>query len=298
VDLCGFHDAEYLTIDERIDRAFVDLDCTKTIPVATGYTKGTEGIMREFDRGYSEVTFCKIAVAGKADEAVIHKEYHLSSADPAIVGVENSRPVGNTNFNVADQLADIGMEAIHPKASKPLEIAGINIRIKNTFEPDHSGTLITRGYMGEESKVEIISGTDQVSAIEVHDPFMVGQVGFDMNLMKVIQRHGLSYILKATNANSITMVFWEKDVTETLLTELGGLYHKVTRKDVALVCALGTNIATPGSLSKATTALWDSKINVEAVSQSLMQVNMQFVINRKDYHKAIKALNQVLCVES
>ena len=55
--------------------------------------------MREFDRGYSEVTFSKIAVEVKADEAVIHKEYHLSSADPNIVGVEKSIPVGFTNFN-------------------------------------------------------------------------------------------------------------------------------------------------------------------------------------------------------
>lgn len=297
VDLCGFSDAEYLTIDERIQKAFMDIDCSGTIPVVTGYTKGTEGIMREFDRGYSEVTFCKIAVEVRAVEAVIHKEYHLSSADPAIVGVDKSMPVGFTNFNVADQLADIGMEAIHPKASKPLELAGINIRIKNTFEPDHPGTLITRDYMGEESKVEIISGTDQVLAIEVHDPFMVGQVGYDLNLMKVIERHQISYILKSTNANSITMVFWEKDVSEALLMELKGLYHVVTHREVALVCALGTNIARPGSLAKATTALWENGINVEAVSQSLMQVNMQFVIGREDYSDAIVALNQVLCVE-
>ena len=295
VDLCGFNDAEYLTIDERIHKAFSDVDCSRTIPVVTGYTKGTEGIMREFDRGYSEVTFSKIAVEVKAEEAVIHKEYHLSSADPVIVGVENSRPVGETNFNVADQLADIGMEAIHPKASKPLEVAGINIRIKNTFEPDHTGTLISKKFSGKESKVEIISGTDQVIAVEVHDPFMVGQVGYDMNLMKVIQRHNLSYILKATNANSITMVFWEKDVTGSLITELRGLYHEVTRKEAALVCALGTNIAQPGALAKAATALSDRKINVEAVSQSLMQVNMQFVIRRGDYKEAIIALNQALC---
>ncbi len=297
VDLCGFHDAEFLTIDERIGRAFLDMDFTRTIPVATGYTKGTEGIMREFDRGYSEVTFSKIAVEVKAAEAVIHKEYHLSSADPNIVGVEHSRPVGSTNFNVADQLADIGMEAIHPKASKPLEVAGINIRIKNTFEPHHPGTLISREYMGEESKVEIISGTDRVTAIEVHDPFMVGQVGFDMNMMKVIQRHGISYILKATNANSITMVIWDGDVSDALITELRGLYHKVTVKECALVCALGTNIARPGSLAKATRALWEGGINVEAVSQSLMQVNMQFVIRREDYSKAIIALNGALCLE-
>ena len=295
VDLCGFHDAEFLTIDERIHRAFSHLDCTLTVPVVTGYTKGTEGIMREFDRGYSEVTFSKIAVEVKALEAVIHKEYHLSSADPAIVGVGNSRPVGATNFNVADQLADIGMEAIHPKASKPLEVAGIHIRIKNTFEPDHPGTLISRNYIGEESKVEIISGTDRVVAIEVHDPFMVGQVGYDMNLMKVMLRYNISYILKATNANSITMVIWEKDIADGLLTELKGLYHKVTIKDAALVCAMGTNIAQPGSLAKATNALFHKGINVEAVSQSLMQVNMQFVIGREDYREAIIALNKALC---
>jgi len=254
--------------------------------------------MREFDRGYSEVTFSKIAVAVKADEAVIHKEYHLSSADPAIVGVENSLPVGATNFNVADQLADIGMEAIHPKASKPLEVAGINIRIKSTFEPEHPGTLISNDYVGEESRVEIISGSNSVMAIEVHDPFMVGQVGYDLNLMKVIQGHNISYILKATNANSITMVFWEKDVSEVMLTELKGLYHKVTHKEAAMVCAMGTNITYPGSLAKATTALFEAGVNVEAVSQSLMQVNMQFVIGRADYQNAIMALNQALCVES
>ncbi|MCK5134495.1 MAG: aspartate kinase [Bacteroidales bacterium] len=296
VDLCGFHDTAYLTIDERIHQAFSDLDCSLTIPVVTGYTKGTEGIMREFDRGYSEVTFSKIAVKVKAVEAVIHKQYHLSSADPAIVGIENSRPVGATNFNVADQLADIGMEAIHPKASKPLEVNGINIRIKNTFEPDHPGTIISRDFSGEESRVEIISGTDQVTAIEVHDPFMVGQVGYDMNLMKEMQRYNISYILKATNANSITMVIWETDLVDGLVTKLEGLYHKVTIKKAALVCALGTNIAQPGALAKASLALFGRNINVEAISQSLMQVNMQFVIRREDYGEAIIALNKALCL--
>ena len=295
VDLCGFNDATFITIDERIMKAFTDLDCSHTIPVVTGYTKGTEGIMREFDRGYSEVTFSKIAVEVGAEEAVIHKEYHLSTADPMIVGIENSKPVGFTNYIVADQLADIGMEAIHPKASKPLEMAGINIRIKNTFEPDHPGTVITRDYRGQESKVEIISGTDKVMAIEIHDPFMVGQVGFDLNLMKVIQRYNISYILKATNANCITMVIWEKDLSKELVTELEAMYHRVTVKPVALVCALGTNIARPGALAAATNALYGKGINIEAVSQSLMQVNMQFVIARDRYKDAIIAMNQALC---
>jgi aspartate kinase len=295
VDLCGFNDSEYLTIDERIHKAFKNLDYSKTIPVVTGYTKGTEGIMREFDRGYSEVTFSKIAVEVRADEAIIHKEYHLSSADPNIVGLDKSVPVGHTNFNVADQLADIGMEAIHPKASKPLEISGINIRIKSTFEPGHPGTLISKDYISKNTRVEIISGINAVVAIEIHDPLMVGEVGFDRGIMEIFQKYKVSYIMKSTNANSITQVILEEDLNNELIKELKNAYHEVTVKQVALVCALGTNIAKPGILAKATQALAKNKINIESISQSLKQVNMQFVIERKDYKKAIIALNDALC---
>jgi aspartate kinase len=296
VDLCGFNDSEYLTIDERIHNSFKNIDYSKTIPIVTGYTKGTEGIMREFDRGYSEVTFSKIAVELKADEAIIHKEFHLSSADPKIVGINKSIPVGLTNYNVADQLADIGMEAIHPKASKPLEKANINIRIKNTFEPDHPGTVISKSYIGEQSKVEIISGTDKVMAIEVHDPSMVGEVGFDLHIMEILRKYKVSYILKSTNANSITQVIWEKDLKAEMIQELKDNFQEITIKEVALICALGTNIAQPGIIAKATTALAKNKINIESLSQSLKQVNMQFVIQRDQYKQGIIALNDALCV--
>lgn len=297
VDLCGFNDSEFLTIDERIHKSFSKIDFTKTVVVATGYTKGTEGIMREFDRGYSEVTFSKIAVEVKADEAIIHKEYHLSSADPKLVGLDKSIPVGNTNFNVADQLADIGMEAIHPKAAKPLEIAGINIRIKNTFEPEHAGTLITKDYIGKESKVEIIAGSDQTIAIEIHDPMMVGTVGFDLGFMQILEDFKISYIIKATNANSITIVIWKDAFNDEFLTLIRNKYSEVTIKEAAVVCAIGTNIGQPGMLAKAALALADQGVNILAVSQSMKQVNMQFVVECQDYKKAIIALNDALCVK-
>ncbi len=296
VDLCGFYDSEPLTIDERIKKAFQHIDFSKTLCVATGYTKGTEGIMRAFDRGYSEVTFSKIAVEVKADEAIIHKEYHLSSADPNIVGEEKCVPVGHTSFIIADQLADIGMEAIHPKASKPLEMNGINIRIKNTFEPQHDGTLITRNYISPTSKVEIVSGTDKVIAIEIYDPMMVGEVGFDMKIMEIFYRHGISYILKSTNANCITMVVWDSPKVAALVAELNSHYEEVVNKPVAMVCCMGTNIALPGMMGRAANALHDRCINIEAFSQSLRQVNMQFVIHREQYKEAIIALNEALCL--
>lgn len=298
IDLCGFNDSVPLTIDERIQKAFKGIEFDKVLCVATGYTKGVEGIMRAFDRGYTEVTFSKIAVEVKAKEAIIHKEYHLSSADPNIVGVDKVVPVGRTNFIVADQLADVGMEAIHPKAAKPLELAGVDIRIKNTFEPEHPGTLITKEYISPEPKIEIVSGTNKVLAIEIHDPMMVGEVGFDLRIMTRFEKYGVSYILKSTNANSITMIVWDNYKSRELIGDLEQIFYQVIVERVAIVCAMGSNIAFPGFLYKAAKALYDRQINIESFGQSLRQVNMQFVIKREHYNDAVIALNEALCLRN
>jgi aspartate kinase len=296
MDLSGFDDDDPLSIDERIHVSFQGVDLQTQVVVVTGYTKGVEGIMREFDRGYSEVTFSKVAVELKADEAVIHKEFHLSSADPEIVGPQNTVLVGMTNYDVADQLADVGMEAIHPKAAKPMELAGIGIRLKNTFEPDHPGTLITKSFVGKQARIEVIAGSAKVTAVEIHDPSMVGTVGFDLGVMEIFRKHGVSYILKATNANSITHVVWDKSITSAFIEELANRYEVVTATPSAIVCVIGTNIAFPGVLARAAQALAESKINVNAVSQSLRQTSMQFVIDRDAYKRAVIALNAALCL--
>lgn len=297
VDLSGWQDRRERTIDARIKHTFASLDPAKTICFATGYTKGTEGIMREFDRGYSEVTFSKIAVLQKAAEAVIHKEYHLCSGDPVIIGEGKVRPVCNTNFDVADQLADVGMEAIHPKASKPLETAGIAIRVKNAFDPSHSGTLITKDYICPHSKTEVITGSNAVTILEIHDTRMVGEVGFDMRIMKVLQEHGISYINKATNANTIDVLIYEKDCTGRMVDDMRQRFELVTTQNVAIVCAIGSNIAKPGILARAAKALADAHINILTVSQTSRQTNMQFTINRDHFVQAQRALHQALCEE-
>src|SRR5512133_238503 len=298
MDLTGFDDDETWTIDERIHRSFQDVDPEKQIVVVTGYTKGSEGIMREFDRGYSEVTFSKVAVELDADEAIIHKEFHLSSADPEIVGAGNTVPVGQTNYDVADQLADVGMEAIHPKAAKPIEMAGITIRLKNTFEPDHPGTLITKTYVGKQARVEVIAGTQKVTIVDIHDPRMVGAIGFDLGILEIFKKHGVSYILKSTNANSITHVVSDKAAKPGFIDELKSRYEQVTTMPAAVVCVIGTNISIPGVLARAANVLAENKINVICVSQAYRQINMQFVIDRADYKKAIAALNQALCLNN
>ncbi len=266
-----------------------------TVCFVTGYTKGTEGIMREFDRGYSEVTFSKIALHLKPREVIIHKEFHLCSGDPEIMGMERVKPVCNTNFDVADQLADVDMEAIHPKASKALETIGIPIRVKNAFEPNHEGTLITKNFICPESRIEVITGSCSVTSVSIYDTRMVGQVGFDLKIMKTFSAHSVSFICKMTNANTIEIIIKDKNYSKGLLKELKTNFEMVTYKKVAIVCAIGSNIAKPGIMGMAANALAKKQINILAVSQTSRQTNMQFIVNRSEFVEAQKVLHKALC---
>ncbi len=110
VDLSGWRNEEQYTLDENIKHAFKDIDVSKELPIVTGYAQSKEALMKTFDRGYSEVTLSRIAVITEAKEAIIHKEFHLSSADPKVVGEDAVQVIGDTNYDVADQLSNMGME--------------------------------------------------------------------------------------------------------------------------------------------------------------------------------------------
>ncbi|EDM25818.1 aspartate kinase [Lentisphaera araneosa HTCC2155] len=299
IDLTGWKDNEAKPFAEKIESEFAGVDYANNICVATGYTKCKEGLMHTFDRGYSEITFSKIACVTEAREGVIHKEFHLSSGDPNLMGLEKVEIIGRTNFDVADQLADLGMEAIHPKASKEMENLSIPIRVTNAFEPEHPGTLIDTSFRSEFPRVEMVTGRDDILAIEVHDPDMVGESGYDFRIMEVFAKHKVSYTAKNTNANTITHFLPEKDVKEQFMLDLKANFQgaEVSMKEVAIVSAIGSNMNKPGFLSRSAEDLAQNQINILAVNQCMRQVNMQFVVERHDYEKALKSLHKGLVEE-
>ncbi len=297
VDLTGWMDDFSGTLEAMIERNLAGLDFSTCLPIVTGYAKCSEGIMARFDRGYSEITFSKLAVVTGAREGVIHKEFHLSTGDPKLMGVDKVRTIGFTNFDIADQLADMAMEAIHPKAAKEMEHQNIPIRVTNAFDPENPGTLISRDYVSPEARVEMICGRRDVIAIEVFDPEMVGQSGYDYMLMEAFYNCGISYIAKNTNANTITNYVPEKSKNLSNCVEvLKSRYPnaKIHTHPVAIVSVIGSNMKIPGFLSKAAKALADADINILALDQCMRQVNMQFMVEREDYQKAQIALHREL----
>ncbi len=297
VDLSGWREEEKYDMEDKIAEAMKDIDLTTQLPIVTGYTKCNEGIMQMFDRGYSEITFSKLALITEAKEGIIHKEFHLSTGDPKLMGQDKVRIIGETNFDIADQLADLGMEAIHPKASKEMAAKNISIRVKNAFEPDHPGTLISRDYISPEPRVEMVLGKKNMLALEVYDPSMVGEPGYDYKILEFLDKHRVSYIAKSSNANTIThYIDANAKSLKECLEELKACFHyaRVSTKPIAMVVATGSNMQIPGLLAKAASALANAEINILAVSQCIRQVNMQFIIEEDKFDLGLKTLHQAL----
>ncbi|MBA5684413.1 aspartate kinase [Photobacterium damselae subsp. damselae] len=295
VDLSGWDNQILKSLDEVINDAFIDIDLSKELPIVTGYAFCEEGLIHTYDRGYSEMTFSRIATIMKADSAIIHKEYHLSSADPNIIGLGNSLPIGFTNYDVADQLANLGMEAIHPNAAAGLRESNIQLQIKNTFEPEHEGTVITSSYHPDKDKVEIIAGKEKVFALHLFDQTMVSNVdNVSRELMEIISDTQVNLISKEMNANSITYYLGgsSKNLNH-VLNKAEQCYPNASIKGrmVALISAIGSQIDMNKTLANGVVALMNNDITPIALHSSLRNVNVQFVVNDNDYHNAICSLH-------
>ena len=297
VDLTGWNQSEPKTFQDMISESFAGIDLSRELVVATGYTHCGEGLMNTFDRGYSEITFAQIAASTGAREAIIHKEYHLSSADPNQVGVDKVVTIGRTNYDVADQLSNLGMEAIHPRAARTLRRAGIQLRIKNAFEPDHGGTTISQNYCSEKPCVEIIAGRKDVFGLEVFDQEMLGDVGYDIEITRLLKQLKLYVVNKDSDANSIT--YYISGSRKALTRAIRLIKERYPMADlhlhnIAIVSAIGSDLKVKGILAKTVAALAKADISIQAIHQSIRQVEMQCIINEEDYDAAVVALHQAL----
>lgn len=300
VDLTGWDDQLWLDLDERIRIGLDDIDFATTLPIVTGYARCKGGMVKQFDRGYTEMTFARLAILTGAREAIIHKEFHLSSADPKLVGPDKARKIGQTNYEVADQLAGLGVEAIHPGAARGLRQAGISLRVRNTFDRYDDGTLISAHYHSDSPRIEIVTGLSDVTALEFFEHDMVGTKGYDAGILEVLTKHGAKIVSKASNANTITHYLAARpSVVRQVVADLEARFSnaEINAKRVSMVSIIGTDISQPGLELQAMQALQNAKVTVLAMQHQLRNVDVQFIVAQDQFDRTIQALHVAL-VES
>jgi len=297
IDLTGWRDTARPDLDQRIADGMAGIDLSDTLPIITGYAQCQGGMVARYDRGYSEMTFSRIAVLTGAAEAIIHKEFHLSSADPKLVGPGNARKIGRTNYDVADQLANLGMEAIHPRAGRGLRQAGIRLRVKNTFDPADDGTLICGDYISDYPRVEIVTGLRNGTALEFFEQDMVGEKGYDAGILEALTRHRAWIIAKSSNANTITHYLRaDGSAVQKVVEELEARFPTagLATHAISIVAIIGSDLNRPGLLADALAALAGAGVPVMGIQHQIRNVDVQFIVARSDFDRAVWALHDGL----
>ncbi|MGH8195564.1 MAG: aspartate kinase [Woeseiaceae bacterium] len=297
VDLTGWRNIAYRTLDDKIMSVLPGLDLRRSLPIVTGYAHCDGGIMQKYGRGYSEVTFSRIAVLTQAREAIIHKEFHLSSGDPLLIGKDRVRKINRTNYDVADQLSNMGMEAIHPGAAKCLRQANIPLRIKNTFEPEDTGSEIRGDYVSSEPQTEIITGMRSVFALEFFEQDMVGVKGYDAAILETLKRHQVRVITKASNANTIVhYLAGSLQAIKWATNDLQEAFESaaIAVQKVAIVSAIGSDLNVSGLTALASGALARAGVDILGVHQLIRNVDILFILAEEDFDKAATVLHEAL----
>ena len=141
----------------------------------------------------------------------------------------------------------------------------------------------------------MICGRNDLIGIEVYDPEMVGEDGYDYRLTRHLADSHINYIAKTTNANTITHFVPEKakqldPCIESIRRDFPNAEVRTVK--VGIVSVIGTNMRIPGFLARAAKALFDAEINVLALDQTLRQVNIQFVVERDAFKDAQVVLHR------
>ncbi|MBK8806445.1 MAG: bifunctional aspartate kinase/homoserine dehydrogenase I [Bacteroidales bacterium] len=272
--------------------------------IATGFIGSTaDNETATIGRGGSDYSGAIFAAALDASILEIWTDVDgMMTADPR--KVKRAYPVKNLTYSEAMELSHFGAKVLEPRTVIPAMGKNIPVHIKNTFNPQSDGTLITADNRDFTQKVQGISSIDEVSLITVQGSGMIGEVGISMRLFQAIANNKINVILitQGSSEHSITFAVLPKDAQKAkeLLEEEFKIELQVAlidailvEKNLAVIAIVGENMKKiPGVSGKLFNTLGKNGINVSAIAQGASELNISIVISAADRNKALNALHE------
>jgi len=271
-----------------------------TIPVVGGFSGITiGGIVTTLGRGGSDYTATILAKALHADEVIIWSDVDgILTADPKIVPEAVTLP--EITYAEAMEMAVLGAKSLHPRVLEPIIDERIPVKLKNTFNPKHEGTLIVeRPSRPFPSVVKVISLIRDVGMLAIRGASMVGEPGTAARFLNKIAEPKINLMMisqSASETNICVVVrrqFLEK-AYEVVNEDLGREAKRLeVEPDISVIAALGEGMkGTPGVAARMFKAVADAGINVRMVSSGSSELNISFVVKETDGIMAVKALHR------
>ena len=294
-------DADLTT--QLVKEAFKDIN-DKNIYVVPGF------IARDRDshettnlgRGGSDYTASIIAAVLNADVLEIWTDVDgFMTADPKVI--KTAYTINELSYVEAMELCNFGAKVIYPPTIYPVCVKNIPIKVKNTFNPEHPGTLIKAKIENDQKPIKGISSIKGTSLITVTGLSMVGVIGVNRRIFTTLANKGISVFMvsQASSENSTSIGVRDEDAAaaaEVLNAEFakeietGAMFPMQVESGLATIAIVGENMKqTPGIAGKLFGTLGRSGISVIACAQGASETNISFVVDGKFLRKSLNVLH-------
>ena len=294
-------DADLTT--ELVKESFKNLN-EKTIYVVPGF------IARDRDthettnlgRGGSDYTASIIAAVLNAEVLEIWTDVDgFMTADPKVI--KTAYTINELSYVEAMELCNFGAKVIYPPTIYPVCVKNIPIKVKNTFNPEHPGTLIKAKIENDDKPIKGISSIKGTSLITVTGLSMVGVIGVNRRIFTTLANKGISVFMvsQASSENSTSIGVRDEDAEaarEVLNAEFakeietGAMFPMQVESGLATIAIVGENMKqTPGIAGKLFGTLGRSGISVIACAQGASETNISFVVDGKFLRKSLNVLH-------
>ncbi len=290
-----------------VKEAFSQVDTTpnnKAVYVVPGF------IARDRDshettnlgRGGSDYTAAIIAASLDAEILEIWTDVDgFMTADPKVI--KSAYTINELSYVEAMELCNFGAKVIYPPTIYPVCIKNIPIKVKNTFNPNHPGTLIKEKIDDDNKPIKGISSIKGTSLITVTGLSMVGVIGVNRRIFTTLANKGISVFMvsQASSENSTSIGVRDEDAAaaaEALNAEFakeietGAMFPMQVESGLATIAIVGENMKqTPGIAGKLFGTLGRSGISVIACAQGASETNISFVVDGRFLRKSLNVLH-------
>ncbi len=285
----------------RISKTLGSLLSKKIIPVVGGFAGADQhGNITTFGRGGSDYTATIIASCINADEIWLMSDVEgLMTADPKLV--KNAKLLNEVSYAEAIEMALFGAKQIHPRTFEPILSKKILMRIRSTFDPKNTGTIVTASPSARTKKtVKCVSAIRNVGLIDLSGGITFAAPGTATKIFTTLSEKNVNVMMVSSNPSesSLSLIVKKSDLEKAVTTLEMNLLGKTIKNidatpNVSIIAVIGSGMkGTVGVASKVFSAAQKTNVNVIMIAQGSSELNLAFVVKDSDCKSVVQSLHQ------
>ena len=265
-----------------------------------GFTESSE--TTTLGRGGSDYTASIVAAALNAKEIEIWTDVNgVMTADPR--KVPKAFSINRLTYEEAMEMSLFGANVIHPPTMQPALNEKIPIIIRNTFNKDFSGTIISDEISPVAYLIKSVTSIPEIALFRVQGSGMFGVTGTAMRVFGTLAKERINIILitQASSEHSICFAVAPSDSERakniieeefSLEIETKQIDPPIVETNLSVIAVVGENMRkTPGISGRLFQALGNNGINVVTIAQGSSELNISVAVPKQDEVKALNAIH-------